>query len=79
MIAFERSIAERGLTVDHFDGVTIFLNYEPANDAILNGRLTFEAVDLRVFAVAALNGLTPGPPLFPGLKGVKILSARVSN
>jgi hypothetical protein len=71
MAAFERRIAERGLTVRTFDGHTLFLTYDASNDAILKGRQAFEVGDLRLYTIQALNERA-GPPLFPGLKGVKI-------
>jgi hypothetical protein len=71
LAAYERRIAERGLKIDRFDGTTLFLTYDAANDAELRGRQAFEVADIRVFAIQALNA-DAGPPLFLGIKGIKI-------
>jgi hypothetical protein len=51
LVAYERRIAERGLKVDRFDGSTLFLTYDAADDTVLRGRQAFEVADIRVFAM----------------------------
>ena len=72
LAAYRDALAARGLTIDRFDGHTLWLDYDQAADSERTGDL----VALASFAIVELDRVDqevpPARELFPGVREVRV-------
>ena len=72
LAAYRDVLAKRGLTIDRFDGYTLWLDYEQSADSERTGDLTA----LGSFATVELDRIDqeqpPARELFPGVREVRV-------
>ncbi|MDB5069596.1 MAG: hypothetical protein JWM87_707 [Candidatus Eremiobacteraeota bacterium] len=72
LAAYAARLATRGLTINRFDGFTLYLDYDMQNDSEIKAKRPVESSSLSDFATDAMNEQFPGPEIFPGLRNINI-------